>query len=188
MNSFEKVHMFIMRSKPLKIKWAEKAYYCLKLILLGWQVCLFVCFHKPLKIEEKLQNWTQRKHFNPNHPMGEIKRKSDFLRDVFKYQHSEPEINRKDVEGGGGKLSWFSTNGLGFPGGSVVKNPPANAGDAGDRGLIFGLGRSPGGGNGNSLQYSGLKNPMGRGAWRPTVHVISKNRTRLSMHTRLPIV
>ena len=96
--------------------------------------------------------------------MGEIKRKSDFLRDVFKYQHSEPEINRKDVEGGGGKLSWFSTNGLGFPGGSVVKNPPANAGDAGDRGLIFGLGRSPGGGNGNSLQYSWLKNPMDRRA------------------------
>ena len=48
----------------------------------------------------------------------------------------------------------------GFPGGSVVKNPPANAGDAG---LIPGLGKSPGGGSGNSLQYTCLGNPMDRG-------------------------
>ena len=53
----------------------------------------------------------------------------------------------------------------GFPGGSVVKNPPANAGDAGDVGLILGSGRSPGGGNGNPLQYSCLQNSMDRGAW-----------------------
>ena len=52
----------------------------------------------------------------------------------------------------------------GFPSGSVVKNPPANAGDTGDEGLIPGSGRSSGGGNGNSLQYSCLENPMGRGA------------------------
>ena len=50
----------------------------------------------------------------------------------------------------------------GFPGGSVVKNPPANAGDAGDVGLILGSGRSPGGGNGNPLQYSCLENPHGQ--------------------------
>ena len=50
---------------------------------------------------------------------------------------------------------------LGFPGGSAVKNPPANAGDVG---LIPGLGRSPGGGNGNPLQYSWLKNHTDRGA------------------------
>ena len=49
---------------------------------------------------------------------------------------------------------------LGFPGGSVVKNPPANAGDARDLGLIPGLGRSPGEGNGYPLQYSCLENPM----------------------------
>ena len=55
---------------------------------------------------------------------------------------------------------------IGFPGGTVVKNPPVHAGDAGDVGLIPGLGRSPGGGNGNPLQYSCLKNPMDRGAWR----------------------
>ena len=54
---------------------------------------------------------------------------------------------------------------LGFPGCSVVKNLPANEGDAGDAGLIPGLGRYPGGGNGNPLQNSFLKYPMDRGAW-----------------------
>ena len=52
----------------------------------------------------------------------------------------------------------------------VLKNPPANAGSIRDVGLIPGLGRTPGGGNGNSLQYSFLENPMDRGAWQPTVH------------------
>jgi len=51
---------------------------------------------------------------------------------------------------------------LGFPGGSVVKNPPANAEDTGS---IPGWGRSPGEGNGSSLQYSYLEDPMDRGAW-----------------------
>ena len=53
-----------------------------------------------------------------------------------------------------------------FPGGSAVENPPANAGDAG---LIYGLGISPGKGNGNPLQYFYLGNPMDRGAWWATV-------------------
>jgi len=48
---------------------------------------------------------------------------------------------------------------MGFPGGSVVKNPPANAGDAGDTGSIPGSGRSPGEGNGNPLQYLAWKSP-----------------------------
>ena len=52
---------------------------------------------------------------------------------------------------------------MGFPGGSVVKNPPANAGDARDAGSIPGSERSPGVGNGNPLQYSCLENPMDRG-------------------------
>ena len=51
-----------------------------------------------------------------------------------------------------------------FPGGSVVKNLPANTGNAGDTGSSPGSGRSPGGGNGNPLQYSCLENPMNRGA------------------------
>ena len=53
---------------------------------------------------------------------------------------------------------------VGFPDGSVTKNPPANAGDTGDVSSIPGLQRSPGGGNGNPLQYSYLENPMNKGA------------------------
>ena len=64
----------------------------------------------------------------------------------------------------------------GFPAGSVVKNPPANAGDAGDEGSIW-LGRFPGEGNGNPLQYCYLENPMHREAWRTIVHRASKSRT-----------
>ena len=66
---------------------------------------------------------------------------------------------------------------MGFPGGSVVKNLPANAGDAADAGLIPGLGRSPGGGNDNPLQYSCLENPMARGAWRAAVHAVTESWT-----------
>ena len=61
----------------------------------------------------------------------------------------------------------------------AVKNPPANAGDAGDMGSIPGLGRYPGGGNGNPLQYSCLGNPLDRGAWRATVYGVVKSQTQL---------
>ena len=64
----------------------------------------------------------------------------------------------------------------------MIRNPPPNAGDAGDRGLIPGLGRSPEGGNGNPQQYSYLENPMNRGAWWATVHWVAKSPTQLSMH------
>ena len=68
-----------------------------------------------------------------------------------------------------------------------IKSLPANAGDIRDVGLIPGSGRSPGGGNGNSLQYSCLENPMDRGAWRATVHGITKSQTRLKqLSTSLP--
>ena len=60
---------------------------------------------------------------------------------------------------------------LGFPGGSDGKESACNAGDLG---LIPGLGRSPGEGNGNPLQYSCLGNLMDRGAWRATVHGVTK--------------
>ena len=59
----------------------------------------------------------------------------------------------------------------GFPGGSVVKNLPANAGDVGS---IPGLGRSPGEENSNPLQYSCLENPTDRGAWWATVHGVAE--------------
>ena len=55
---------------------------------------------------------------------------------------------------------------MGFPGGAVVKNVLDDAGDPGDTGLILGLGRSSGGGNGNPLQYSCLENSMDKGAWQ----------------------
>ena len=58
---------------------------------------------------------------------------------------------------------------LNFPGGSVIKNPPASAGDPG---LIPGWRRPPGGGNGNPFQYSCLENPMDKGPWQATVQGI----------------
>ena len=69
---------------------------------------------------------------------------------------------------------------MGFPGGSEVK---ASACNAGDLGSIPGLGRSPGEGNGNPLQYSCLENPMDGGAWWAIVHGVAKSRTRLSDFT-----
>ena len=59
----------------------------------------------------------------------------------------------------------------------VVKNPPATAGDVRHPGSIPGLGRSPGGGYGNPLQYSCPENPVDRRAWWAIVHRVTKNRT-----------
>ena len=70
----------------------------------------------------------------------------------------------------------------------VVKNPPAKAGDV--KSLIPGSGRSPGGGHGNPLQYSCLKNPMDRAAWWAIVHGVTKSPTRqkwLSTHARVSL-
>ena len=61
----------------------------------------------------------------------------------------------------------------------AVKNPPANAEDVRDAGLISGLGRSPGGGYGSQLQYSCLEKPMDGGAWRAMVHIVAQSQTRL---------
>ena len=66
---------------------------------------------------------------------------------------------------------------MGFTGGSVVKNLPANAGNPGDVGLIPGLGRYTGGGHGNPLQYFCLENLMNRGAWQTIVHWVAQSRT-----------
>ena len=72
-----------------------------------------------------------------------------------------------------GLPQWFNT-----------KESTDNAGDAGDMGLILGLGRSPGEGNGNPLQYYCLENPMDRVAWRATVHGVTKSRAQWSACTR----
>ena len=78
-----------------------------------------------------------------------------------------------------GYLKWVLCS-VGFPGGSEVK---ASAWNAGDPGSIPELGRSPGDGNGNPLQYSCLENPVEGGAWWATVHGVTKSRTRLSDFT-----
>ena len=67
-------------------------------------------------------------------------------------------------------------------------NPPANAGDIRDAGLIPGSERSPGGRHGNPLQYSCLENPMDRGAWWATLHRVAESQTQLkqvSMHAHM---
>ena len=69
----------------------------------------------------------------------------------------------------------------------MVKNPPTNARHVKDVGSVPGLGRSPGGGQGNPLQYYCLENPMDRGAWQAVVHRVAKSWTllkRLSTHAR----
>ena len=76
---------------------------------------------------------------------------------------------------------------VGFPGVSVVKNPPASTGDSGS---IPGSRRSPGEGNGNPLQYSSPGNPMDRGAWQATVHGVARVRydlaTKQQIHDYIP--
>ena len=75
----------------------------------------------------------------------------------------------------------FYGDGISFQvGGSEVK---VSASNVGDLGLIPGLGRSPGEGNGNPAQYSCLENPIDRGAWWATVHGVAKSQTRLSDFT-----
>ena len=78
---------------------------------------------------------------------------------------------------------WTARKDCWLPGDIAVKNPYVSAGDKGDLGSIPGLERSPREGNGNSLQYSCLKNPKDRRAWWATVHGVTKSLTKLSTHT-----
>ena len=83
-------------------------------------------------------------------------------------------------------MSWVRVRVMGFPSGSHCKESVCNAGDPG---LIPGLGRFPGEGNGYPLQYSYLENSMDRGAWRATVHGVAKSWTRLSnSHTHMKVI
>ena len=86
-----------------------------------------------------------------------------------------------DAQGGERRVWGWRTH-QGFPGGAVVKNLLASAGDARDVGSIPGSGRSPGGGNDNPLQYSCPENSMARGTWQATLHRVPKSWTRLSVH------
>ena len=72
---------------------------------------------------------------------------------------------------------------LGFPGSTLVENPPANAGDAGAVGSVPGWGRSPGEWNGNPLQCSCLENPMDGGAWQATVSPWGHKESDMTGHT-----
>ena len=98
----------------------------------------------------------------------------DFLQFLQqKFQAIERHLLKKD-NSGCRTMTWFWA---GMFGGSNGKESACNAGDSG---LISGLGRSPGEGNGNPPQYSCLENPMGRGAWKATVHGLAKSWTWLS--------
>ena len=77
----------------------------------------------------------------------------------------------------------MKAGGGGFPVALGVKNSPADAEDTRDTGSICGLGRSPGVGSSNPLRYSCLGNPMERGAWRATVHGVTKSLLQLSTDT-----
>ena len=74
---------------------------------------------------------------------------------------------------------------IGFPGGSMVKNPPAVQKMWEGMGLVPGSGGSPGGGSGNPLQYSCWENPMDRRAWWATIQRVTKSRIQLSKHVFL---
>ena len=77
-------------------------------------------------------------------------------------------------------INIYSKKSQDFPGGTMVKNLPSNAGDARDAGLVPRLGRSTRGGNGNPFQYSCLETSMDRGAWSVSVHGVSKELDWLS--------
>ena len=95
------------------------------------------------------------------------------------YKHCRQILYHVSRKGNPRILEWVAYP-LGFPGGSEVKPSACNAGDLGS---IPGLGRSPGEGNGNPLQYSRLENPMDKGAWWATVHGVIKSWTQLSDFT-----
>ena len=111
----------------------------------------------------------------------------------FLYLHNRlPKVmfptNLTDLRPRCGQVSAHSSQSAirwGFPSHTVVKNPPASAGGAGDSGLIPELGRWPGKGNVNSLHYSCQENSMDRGAWWATIHGVTKSQTRLSDFTSL---
>ena len=93
------------------------------------------------------------------------------------------------IFGAGRPLHWQAfTSTPALPWGPSSKESARNAGDTGDKGSIPGSGRSAAGGYGNPFRYSCLENPMGRGAWRATVHGVAKSRTwlkRLSRNTHI---
>ena len=102
-----------------------------------------------------------------------------------RHQASSPSLLETDFPGGGmRRLATVTFYRLkqSFPGGSAVKNLPANAADVRDMGSVPGLGRSPSVGNVNPLYSNCLGNTMDRGDWHAAVHGVAKSRTRPSTH------
>ena len=106
-----------------------------------------------------------------------------FLKIYFKRKTPESSLPASATWGHSQKEMVFHGSGGISSGCASGKEFACIAGGERDMGSIPGLGRSPGGGNGNPLQYSCLENPMGRGAWWATVHGVTKSQTRLSTHT-----
>ena len=92
-------------------------------------------------------------------------------REVGGYRERWERERLTECQSSGKQINYVLSYTGGFPGGSEVKKQPANSGDVG---FVAGLGRFPGEGNGNPLQYSCLENPMDRGAWQATVHGVVK--------------
>ena len=90
---------------------------------------------------------------------------------IIKSLHQKSKIKKKKKKASGRFPTDFKQE---LPNGIMVKNLPANEGDTG---LFLGSGRSPGVGSGNPLQYSCLRNPMGRGDWRAIAHEVTKSQT-----------
>ena len=105
--------------------------------------------------------------------LGGLPSMGSHSRTRLKWLSSSSRLYKNALERGG------SRGCRGSPGGPRGKDPPANAGNARGNGLAPGLRRSPGGGNGNPLQYPCLENPMDRGAWWATVHGAAESRTWL---------
>ena len=103
--------------------------------------------------------------------MGKKKGKEENSKVWRSRKRSAKDVNLRTIFG-------HSTIKLGFPVAQRLKRLPASACNSGDLGSILGLGRSPGEGNGNPLQYSCLENSMDGGAWWAIVHGLTKSQTR----------
>ena len=117
-------------------------------------------------INTRTNSLFKRRFLELSGPKVQVSQRSNLLIEATEASHLVCSILTHSFSG-------YSLSILGFPNGSVGKKYACNTGDAG---LIPGLGRSPGGGNGNPLLCSCLENSMDRGAWRATVHGVAKSR------------
>ena len=135
-----------------------------------------LCKRKKAKQSKNRKTWEKKVLYSFMMSLTQIQGKN-FPKSVSFYAWSGQWMGREVAE----ECHWqpvllynYPTQLLGFPGGTVVKNPPANAGDTGDAGSTPGSGRSLGGRNGNLLEYSCLGYPMNSGAWGATVRGVTK--------------